>query len=397
MLIHIIPGDKFERYAAEQFEAALPGGNRFVVVLPPGGGESAGSGEFECERVVVGTNAYTKLLHDVSRSRCVVFHCYVSRFRELLERCPSSCVTAWVVWGIDVYGAVPRLSRCSFQPMTASLHARQLIERMVPLRVARRLLESSFLAELLMECVDVRRRLLARKHLRSFRRFDYVLTYLDEDAELLHEQRLTRAQHLPFCYFSLERTIGNQLLGTRCASNDILLGNSASLTNNHLDAFEILQKLNLSGRRLVCPLSYGDDAYGRIIADAGRRTFGDAFVPLMDYLPIKEYNSILTNCSVVVMNHLRQQAMGNIITALWLGAKVYLNETTTVWGCLRRIGIRAYSIPRELRSDNPETLDPPPVSVVERNREVLRREFSYDRVLSYCRAIVAEFRRRGAL
>jgi dTDP-N-acetylfucosamine:lipid II N-acetylfucosaminyltransferase len=94
------------------------------------------------------------------------------------------------------------------------------------------------------------------------------------------------------------------------------------------------------------------------------------------------------------MNHLRQQAMGNIITALWLGAKAHLGDTTTVWRYRSRIGIKAYSIPAELRLGNPEALEPPPEEVVEQNREVLGREFSYDKILGYCRETVAELTKR---
>ena len=396
MLLHIIPGDKFEHYAAEQFETVLPGGNRFVVVLPKGASvsEARESGGFDYERVVVGTGSYGKLLDEVSSSECIVFHGFHPYFMGLLERCPPSCVTAWVPWGFETYG-LGRFSLGIMQPLTARCYVDMAVERRWVRRLAKRLLGPFFPGMALLRLANLRGRLHERRYIAALRRFDYVLTHMDEEVELIHRQGLSDAEHLPFCYGSLERTVGEGFKHMHLRGSDILLGNSAALSNNHLDAIEKLRAFDLDGRRVFCPLAYGGASFGDALAEAGRVRLGDAFVPLMEFMPLDEYNNILSRCGVIVMNHERQQAMGNIITALWLGAKLYLNETTTVWRYLRRIGIKAYSISVELRPENPVALDPPPDEVVEQNREVLLREFSYDRALGYCRGIVAELKRRG--
>lgn len=393
MLIHIIPTNLlFGRYGVEHFETVLPGGNRFVMVLAEGASTfNAQVVEgLNCERVVVGTGAYDRLLEDLSRADCVVFHSFQPRFTDMLKRCPPSCVTAWVLWGGEVYNTIPSLFRKTLQPITRSLYPRVLIENKGVLRLARRILGPLFPSRLLVRLVYMRRSWLLRGFLRALHRLDYILTFVEEEVEFIREHGLSEASYLPFAYYSLERTVGQHFLRARADGGDILLGNSASLTSNHLDAFETLRKLDLTGRRVVCPLSYGDAAYAKMAAEAGRRRLGDAFLPLMDFLPIDEYNEILAKCGVVVMNHNRQQAMGNIITALWLGAKVCLNDDTTVWRYLRRNGIDVRSISRELRPGNPAALDPLPAESVERNRAILLREFSYDTVLDRCRRAVKE-------
>jgi hypothetical protein len=393
MIVHITPGDKFGRYAAEQFETVLPGRNRFVTVLPESGCEVDGSGGFDSERVVVGTDDYARLLDDVSRSECVVFHSLNRRFVPILERCPPSCVTAWVLWGFEVYGLTRHFPQ-TLQPLTARFQLDAPVRRRLALRMLRRVLGPFFPRGMLVRLANLRRRLRQRRYAAALRRFDYLLTYIDEEAELIRSHGISEARYLPFCYYSLTATVGKCFMDMRVSGRDILLGNSASFTSNHLDAFELLAKLDLTGRRVVCPLSYGDADYAKAVAEAGRDRLGDTFMPLHDFMPIDEYNRLMESCGVVVMNHLRQQAMGNIMTALWLGAKVYLNETTTVWRYLRRSGIKAYSIPAELRPGNREALEPPPEETVERNREVLKRKFSYDKVLGYCRGVVEELERR---
>jgi hypothetical protein len=118
---------------------------------------------------------------------------------------------------------------------------------------------------------------------------------------------------------------------TNSAGPDILVGNSASYANNHLEVFDALADLDLRGRRVVAPLSYGEsEAYRQLVIAAGRAQFGDAFVPLTDYLPLGEYVELLASCGHVVMGHRRQQALGNVVGALCSGADIVLDARNPI-------------------------------------------------------------------
>jgi dTDP-N-acetylfucosamine:lipid II N-acetylfucosaminyltransferase len=106
-----------------------------------------------------------------------------------------------------------------------------------------------------------------------------------------------------------------------------LLGNSADPANNHLDALEELrQRVSLSAsQRVIVPLSYGNPAYARRVIRRGRDLFGEAFEPLTDFLPLAQYHEKMASCRHIILNHRRQQAVGNLVVALWNGASVYLN------------------------------------------------------------------------
>ena len=106
-----------------------------------------------------------------------------------------------------------------------------------------------------------------------------------------------------------------------------LLGNSADPSNNHLDALVTLrERVNLVGsQKIIVPLSYGNPAYARVIIRKGRELFGDAFEPLTEFLPVEQYQLRLASCRHVILNHLRQQAVGNLVLALANGSNVYMN------------------------------------------------------------------------
>nr|WP_239027293.1 TDP-N-acetylfucosamine:lipid II N-acetylfucosaminyltransferase [Ramlibacter algicola] len=125
---------------------------------------------------------------------------------------------------------------------------------------------------------------------------------------------------------------------------DVLLGNSATPTNNHLEALELLADILPAGRRVVCPLSYGDARYGDAIESAGHRLLGDRFLPLREYMEPHAYAEVLGACSVVVMNHRRQQAAGNIVFALCSGAHVFLRAENSLVASLRRLGVDVHDM-----------------------------------------------------
>ena len=125
---------------------------------------------------------------------------------------------------------------------------------------------------------------------------------------------------------------------------NILLGNSASSSNNHLDALEKLRPFEGEDINIYCPLSYGDATYGDKIAAAGKEMFGDKFFPLREFMPFEKYLELLKNIDVAVFNHHRQQGVGNITQLLGLGKKVYIKSDVTTWCMLKTLGVNIYDI-----------------------------------------------------
>src|SRR5690606_10212357 len=81
---------------------------------------------------------------------------------------------------------------------------------------------------------------------------------------------------------------------------------------------------------------------------------------------------------IVVMNHYRQQAIGNILAMLWMGAKVYLDEKNTFYHYLRRKQIHIFSVEKDLNPDNTNALKTLGAEEVAHNRTILMSEISFE-------------------
>jgi len=127
-------------------------------------------------------------------------------------------------------------------------------------------------------------------------------------------------------------------------TTNILVGNSATLTNNHFDAFSKLEKYKDQDVKVIVPLSYGNEVYTKKVINKGRKIFGDKFVPLIEFMQFDQYLDLLSDIDIAIFNHNRQQAMGNIITLLGLGKKVYMRSDITPWEMLKDIGIDVFDI-----------------------------------------------------
>jgi len=120
----------------------------------------------------------------------------------------------------------------------------------------------------------------------------------------------------------------------------ILVGNSATVHNQHQEILEILERFKEEKIVLYCPLSYGWKEYGDSIIELGKRLFGDKFIPLTEQMPKDEYVKFLATCDIGIYNNNRQQAMGNISILARLGKKVYLRDDTAMWSHFEKIGYR---------------------------------------------------------
>lgn len=125
---------------------------------------------------------------------------------------------------------------------------------------------------------------------------------------------------------------------------NILVGNSADPTNNHLEIFNKIERYKDDKIIIHCPLSYGDSSYASVIIDEGKRLFGDKFLPVIDVMPFDEYKDLLCSIDIAIFNHDRQQAMGNIRALVGMGKKVHMRNSLTSTDSLKSLGVKVFSI-----------------------------------------------------
>lgn len=156
----------------------------------------------------------------------------------------------------------------------------------------------------------------------------------------------------------------------------ILLGNSADTTNNHKEALMILSKLKGLNSRILCPLSYGGPKeYVDSVIRLGKRLFGKKFVPMLEFMPPKEYSRLLNTVDVAIMNHRIQEGFGNILALLYLGKKLYIRKETSSFKYFNRIGIKVFDM-EQITDNTTESLFKMEEATGKRNREILRDELT---------------------
>lgn len=158
----------------------------------------------------------------------------------------------------------------------------------------------------------------------------FIVTNSNNDFNNVCKWYETKAKHIKcFCYTS---NIVYPPKKEFWSDNQILIGNSATYTNNHLEIFnKLLFYPPPSNFKLITPLSYGDKNYAQTIQSIGTFLFQNRFAPLTEFMTPRKYQELLYSISTAVMAHDRQQAFGNIINLLGSGARVYLKKSNPLW------------------------------------------------------------------
>ncbi len=167
---------------------------------------------------------------------------------------------------------------------------------------------------------------------------------------------------------------------------DIWVGISATESNNHAEALALLRH-RVGDGRLVVPLSYGSASYGAKVVALGHELFGSRFEPLQQWMSLDAYNERIGRCGVVVMNHCRQQAVGNIGSALFKGATVYLRRENPLFGFYAGLGIVLRPVDALAEGCGP--IEPLTPAERTRNRALIAQHYGRERVLQAMRELPA--------
>ena len=175
-------------------------------------------------------------------------------------------------------------------------------------------------------------------------------------------------------YYSIDELLGPFLVNKKVSGNIILVGNSASYSNNHLYVLKYLSNINIRNKTIVSPLSYGGDKRNtdKIISE-GKKIFGNSFIALKDFLPLERYNNLMLQAEICVYGNWRQEAYGNILIALYLGAKVYISQRSPLVALFNRMGLRFFILEKINQNDFLSPLD---ISKRQKNREIIMGLFS---------------------
>lgn len=129
------------------------------------------------------------------------------------------------------------------------------------------------------------------------------------------------------CYDNLMRPYKKQQ-NNECVK--IQVGNSASEENNHIEILKLLEKYKNEKIEIYVPLSYGNKIYADQVISYGKRTFGNKFIPITEFMELNEYFDFMYGMDVAILGMQRQQALGNTMAHIMFGNIVYLNRKSVV-------------------------------------------------------------------
>ena len=332
-------------------------------------------------------NSYLNLNKD--KIQAIVFHGLNEEYKwEIINKYYRKIKLHWFFWGTDGY-LLPSMRKGLLKKKTKKLKIEKTNFKFWMYKVYNNNGIYNFLY--------LKIRNLLKKEKLYFQKFEDSLMKLSSISAIPDDfEKLKKATKISIKNFSVNIGSIDSILIDKIKidkikiGNNILLGNSISLENNHLDAFDSLKKFDLSERKILVPLSYGESFEGlqSHLISVGHSMFGkNKFMPITDFMNRMEYNELLSSCSVAILNHNKQHAWGNILTLLYLGIKVFLNEKNPLYTYLTNLNIVVF----EMNSLSQANIDSKlPFRSVKHNRSVLNANFGTEKVFQQTTLLIDE-------
>ncbi len=313
----------------------------------------------------------------------IAFHTLTRDKYDLVLEIPNDIKILWLAWGYDIYEP--------WELMPAILPIKlykELTKKYVDLyskntdsilKKIKRVIKSTIFTKRTKEVYRekeerVNSEIVLQKKVLS--RIDYVSTVLPSEYQLLHRISEFKAEYFPFQYVNNE--MDWEPMWNDSNTDYILVGNSASKTNNHLDILNILQKRKITNKCII-PFSYDCNSDSRYMNSL--LSFNKLDIHIQQaYMSYEKYVSLVNLCKVAIFGHIRQQAIGNVILCMLQGKKIFFYEDSVAYKFFKDGGYVIFSIEDDLYLGNVTK----PLSNEERLLNVTRimEQFGYQNVIN---------------
>lgn len=190
---------------------------------------------------------------------------------------------------------------------------------------------------------------------RAVERVDFYSGVFPEEYDLLKKNPEFHAKRVNYVYSDPNDWIASTDFNFTNGQN-ILVGNSADINNNHIDVLDYLKKIDTTSRKIIVPLSYGgSDLYVNKVCDAYSQTLGQACVLLKDFMSRDDYFKLLSSVGIAIFFQERQQAVGNIEEMLRNGVKIFFSESSINYKHYKSNGFFVFSLQKDFNIENIST------------------------------------------
>lgn len=330
----MVTDDKFYQGVAELFNA-IPGIKNMYIVLVPKGYTFKFIADTSGLTIV---NSKQELYGYLKREGVVAvyFHSLTSDQYYLVKHIPQKVKILWWSWGSDIYFSYHQskalINIGLYEPLTQEYIKNR--EKEYPKYKAA-------VWFILRPLTDYLRK-------KIIQRVDFCKTVLPIEYEYLKKNKYFRADYFDYGGMKTFNCVHHTSVG------NMIIGNSATATNNHLDIIEKLKHLNAERfEKIVFPINYGDSQYASYLKS--NVTFNNAFF-LETVLPFAEYSALYNSFTHAIFGHLRQQAIGNVTLAIRNSCKVFLYKDSIAYKQFKeKWGFIIYTIDDDLNDINLET------------------------------------------
>jgi dTDP-N-acetylfucosamine:lipid II N-acetylfucosaminyltransferase len=324
MNLHIVPDNTFiNKFYDNLQELGLLSENKIVVRTSSA---SLSSVKREIFFAPLNSRAFKTYVGDTSHYEKVFIHYFtpllyrwvaLHKFREL----------NWMIWGGDLYN-LPSLDHMCYEPLTLEMYIKKDFS----------------LKKILYETkVWVMHEAFKKS---AYTKVSNILTWMHQEYLFALRHLKIHAGHQFFFYenqFPYEKLDAISGRPSDRKGLSLLIGNSGSPTNNHLDIVQFLESHKVEANLLV-PVSYGDSRYISFLKKNLRYSYGK--LEFVDrYMPFEEYLQFISEADALIMNAIRPQGYGNILMMLYMDKPVYFNEKNVSLPDLTLNGIKWRSIP----------------------------------------------------
>lgn len=360
-ILHCVKDEKFIDGMVRIYEHDKRHQNRFVNFT---NALFEGFNYIKCENVEV--LPLSVFLETCLEFDIVILHDFNSIPKKIIPQIPSKCKVIWYGWGYDIYTGYPPIVNI----MLYNNETKTFIKK------------ESYKAKIkkhIIKTKEVFYNWLYKE--KSLARIDYFSGVFPYEYDLVKKShKCFKAKQLDFYYGDVNFFIKNKYdrIIERKKMN-VIVGNSADISNNHHDALTYLAKMKLpDGARIIIPLSYsGYPRYVNWISDYANKLFPNQVETLQQFLPFNQYHNLISKCRIAIFFHERQQASDNIFMQIMYGAKVYMSETSLAFHYLKSLGLSVFSLQKDWKTMTEDITD----EDILKNRRILSELYSADSII----------------
>lgn len=325
-VLHLMKDEKFIDYFIEQSEEIAPEGSIYWIIQNKEDSKLKYINSSFIKQINWAKHNIHALTREANQFETVILHSFFfSHLNSFLQGLRKDIKIIWMFWGGDGY-KFTSVEKRWYLPLTWQ-YKKNILKG-----------DSGIIKSIAYELNLFRLRWIKSRAIRALiKRVNICATWIKYDFEMIRHVN-PKMKWAYYSYFTAQQMALEELEPQCLNLNRLWLGNSATDTNNHFDALYYLKEINWQGEVIV-PLSYGSKMYAEDVVRYGKQHFGERFISLTEFMPLNHYQQYMNSCGIVWMNHVRQQAAGNTLAALYMGKVVIMNVNNNLYKILRDWGI----------------------------------------------------------